>query len=767
MYGYAFDEMTGGLLLSDEESNFSKEPRPVYPAEMDALGFNEFWKYDPAVDAPYLWTEAGGNYFYRGAVIAKIKGGSLYEKPTLEPTLLENDDFAVPRGTELAPVDLDAMIAKNRERLSLLQLMTVRKIYNYFNRNKKKMDCFHVAFSGGKDSIVLLDLVKRSLPNTSFVVIFGDTGMEFSDTYALIDEVEEDCRAEGISFYRAKSDLEPLNSWRIFGAPSRVLRWCCSVHKSAPQTIKLREILGKSNYVGADLVGVRKHESVRRADYEYENFGMKQRGQYSFNPILEWNSAEIWLYIYSFALPINAAYKKGNSRAGCLFCPMSSGRADFFRRHCYTAEVDKYIDTIRETVTDENIDTYIENGGWENRRNGRDLKNPCRNHHESVDGDKLIITVSNPKTDWREWIKTLGEVPFSYEVTPTDDGCIVTADNRFAAIAEMKYFRRVFRKAAVCIGCRVCESNCVHGCISFRDGLHINNCRHCKQCHTVEEGCLMYHSTVLPSIDAGAVKGSLNTFADHAPKAEWVKEFFVLADDFFEQNDLGPKQFNFFKRFLFDAKLLDRKTSRRTEFAELVRQLGWESDVSWGLILINLVFGNPQIRWYVDNLPLGEILPRKVVEEKLKSADISEKDAKSIAKAFKRLCEIPLGTVLHFGTTTMKGRNLDTLTRTKAVVSDQRVVMYGLYKYAEACDEYQFGLTRLTETASGGAAVSPAKIFGLTRAEMEQAVNGLTARYPDFICATFTHDLEKISLTETKTPEDVLKLFEADGNVQT
>ena len=48
----------------------------------------------------------------------------------------------------------------------------------------------------------------------------------------------------------------------------------------------------------------------------------------------------------------------------------------------------------------------------------------------------------------------------------------------------------------------------------------------------------------------------------------------------------------------------------------------------------------------------------------------------------------------------------------------------------------------------------------LNREEMERFLNGLTARYSEFINATFTHDLDKISLAEDKTAEDVLKLFE-------
>ena len=96
-----------------------------------------------------------------------------------------------------------------------------------------------------KLSYGLLDLIRKALPKKSFVVVFGDTGMEFPDTYDVVDRVEEQCRQEKIEFYRASSNFLPEESWHLFGPPARVLRWCCSVHKATPQVLKLRKILQK------------------------------------------------------------------------------------------------------------------------------------------------------------------------------------------------------------------------------------------------------------------------------------------------------------------------------------------------------------------------------------------------------------------------------------------------------------------------------------------------------------------------------------------
>lgn len=55
MYSYSYDATTGGIVLNSSPTVFSKEPRPVWAAEMNLLGFHQYWNYDEQNDIPYMW----------------------------------------------------------------------------------------------------------------------------------------------------------------------------------------------------------------------------------------------------------------------------------------------------------------------------------------------------------------------------------------------------------------------------------------------------------------------------------------------------------------------------------------------------------------------------------------------------------------------------------------------------------------------------------------------------------------------------------------
>ncbi len=770
MYSYEWDSSTGGYVLTPTPLIFSKEPRPVYYKELDILGFDKHWKYDKNDCFPYMWAEAN-NYFYRGRLVAKVKGGSCYTAP--EIVLIEDPE---PNSFPLRFVDIPAMVEKNGNIIEQLAQDTIKKIYNTFVEYQKKVDVFYVAFSGGKDSVVTLDLVQRALPHNSFKVLFGDTGMEFPDTYKTVEEVKKVCAEGEIEFLTSRSQYEPDYTWSKFGPPATVHRWCCSVHKTSPQIIVLRDALGKPDFTGMAFIGVRASESLSRSEYDYVSLGEKHKGQYSCNPILEWNSAELYAYIYLRQLYLNEAYKKGNRRAGCLVCPRAAERNEYMARICYPAQFNALMDKVRDMYshnfrTEDKLEEFIRNGGWKARKNGRDL--PLKiDYKEKSDAHFFQITVDSPKTDWREWIKTIGVIKndsspyiidfrgseYQFEVVETNDCLKVRYDIALAKKAPLftKLLKNVFRKTACCIGCKECEADCHKGMIHMHDGkvTIAEGCVHCSQCHKVDKGCLIYKSLELPR--GGTKMGktqSLNCFSHHAPKLDWMEQYFTFKNEFKEKNTLGSQMFSFFKRFLKDADLLD--DNGFTRFAEIISDIGLDENLSWALMLANLAY-NPQIGWYICNISFGETMSKEYVCSMLVDSGADEKWVNDVWSSLARILDLPFSHV-GLGEMVKEKNKAVALYRTGWQVPDERVILYSLYQFSEKCGNFkQFTLTRLLDTSIESDGISPTQIFGLNRDTMEKILNGLTFNYPDLIEARFTLGLDNITLKSDKSAEEIL-----------
>lgn len=254
---------------------------------------------------------------------------------------------------------------------------------------------------------------------------------------------------------------------------------------------------------------------------------------------------------------------------------------------------------------------------------------------------------------------------------------------------------------------------------------------------------------------------SLNSFANHAPKAEWIQQFFEQGNDYWNQNGLNKKnQEPKVKRFLRESGVTD-KDNKCTELYTLIKNIGWESETSWGIMISNFI-DNPQFLWYVRNLDVGINYSRDKVSDMLIAEGVNKGDATSIINAFKRFTELPMGTSLNWGSVEMNGRQIESICRMKCIISDNRVVLYALYKFAEKCNDYkEFTLAWMMNDYIDRNGISPTRLFGLEYEEIKSILMGLTAKYPEFINATFTNDLDKITLTD-KTSEEVLRLFGED-----
>lgn len=776
MYSYDWDEETGGLLLNSTQQKMSKEPRPVYYKELDILGFDKYWNYAKDDSAPYMWAEAN-NYWYHGRKVASVKGGSLYTAPEL--VLLEEPE---PDGKPLIPVNIPLMVAKNHTILEALVQDTIKKVFNIYISYRKKVDIFYVAFSGGKDSVVALDIVQRALPHNEFKVVFGNTDMEFPTTTELVQKLSRKCSDEGIEFLEAASNMTSKESWNIFGPPARKVRWCCTVHKTAPVINMLSDKFANGKLRCVMITGVRGDESVSRSGYDEMSMGKKMAGQYSFHPILEWSSAEIYLYIYSQGLLLNDAYKYGFNRVGCIMCPNSSEKHEYIKRQCFPELVDEYCERITQNsakdLSGDNAKIFLETGGWKSRLSGRELKFSEEDRfqlNETPAYLKFSVNKLNPV--WKTWYKTMGiieensgEIMLEYNgvwrkcrESEDKNGGLIEIENLGNSKNSIEFiflFKSVLAKSQYCIFCKTCVAECPHRNISMSDGkITISDkCIKCHECLKILSGCLYYNS-IRGSKAMKSLKG-INKYLSVGVDAEWINSF--IDDNSFEP---GNRKTDVMYGFMTDAGIVAKR--KLTSFGELITRMGTSDANSWTLMLCNLAY-TPAFQWYIKNIPFNETYYERQLDIDM-GEDTTKKAKSEFWNGFKTILdtneafkEIGLGIpdITVKQTTAGEKKSMNSLVRQPWQDPDPRVILYSLYKFAEACgDYYHFTLRRLLDHDVDSAGISPTQIFGTDSDSMQQILIGLSINYPEFINASFTLDLDKIDLVNTKSSSDVLELF--------
>ena len=153
MYGYEWTDEYGIFRLTID-AKIQKEIRPVFYEELDFFGMDQFWDYPKDTDAPLLWAEGVRHYVLNGTCVAEAIGGGFYSKPTVK-RLTE-------KRLQLRTVDINRLYEVNCRLLINLEQKAVRFIQKQFSLYSKQKYSFICAFSGGKDSLALLVLDRKS-----------------------------------------------------------------------------------------------------------------------------------------------------------------------------------------------------------------------------------------------------------------------------------------------------------------------------------------------------------------------------------------------------------------------------------------------------------------------------------------------------------------------------------------------------------------------------------------------------------------------------
>lgn len=169
-----------------------------------------------------------------------------------------------------------------------------------------------VAYSGGKDSDVILQLAKEA--GINYRCIYKNTTIDPPGTIKHAEEM-------GAEIVRPKKSFFQLMDEN--GMPSRYYRFCCSKLKEYHYDKSMHKV----------VIGIRKAESVKR-DKNYDSptecIGTKKDPNEAIYPILTWTDEDVADFIADRKIKCAPRYydEEGNfhveRRLGCMCCPLQS-----------------------------------------------------------------------------------------------------------------------------------------------------------------------------------------------------------------------------------------------------------------------------------------------------------------------------------------------------------------------------------------------------------------------------------------------------------
>jgi 3'-phosphoadenosine 5'-phosphosulfate sulfotransferase (PAPS reductase)/FAD synthetase len=253
-------------------------------------------------------------------------------------------------------VKLQETLDRERERVNKLYNQSYEFLYNYLKEHKDIPIVFN--HSGGKDSCLSYDVFKKVLKQLEeenvkldYVISFANTSNDTADTYRFIKD-NNNIEQDKLRIMNPKEGFYPWIRRNNYLVPTALVRNCCSTFKEGQIQKKYNT---KKEYTM--ILGVRKHESVKRANYdwvmnyEFYNKLFKDRNTNpklwtNIAPIIEWYDEDVWIYLLNNNIPLNPQYEKGYNRCGCLICPYQSDYIDLLTEKYYPTLWKRWIEDI-------------------------------------------------------------------------------------------------------------------------------------------------------------------------------------------------------------------------------------------------------------------------------------------------------------------------------------------------------------------------------------------------------------------------------------
>lgn len=793
MFKVKWDVQNNGVILSDNitDDEAIPAPRPVFLQELQILEVDKHYRL-PNTDKPICWN-IDARYYYKGQPFFERRGAGIYSKPTIN----YNDCFTF---SSLEPIDIGKVIEINREAIETIENEAMDFIMGCYETFNGKVDDFVVAFSGGKDSQVILDLVTRVLPVESFKAVFQDTDMELPCTYDIVSYTEEDYkyRFPNFKLYHAKSDRSALDLWKQYGPPSRVNRWCCSVMKTTVfrRTMKELHQTEKQPKV-AVYEGVRSDESARRSGYERIGANVKHPNLFNCRPIFRWNDSEVFLYMFSRGIELNPAYRMGLTRVGCGVCPFASDWSEYLIRRIYPDISKKYVAVIEDMARNlglsskDKINEYISSNNWQKNAGGRGLI-PDGSRVDLISKEpNFECVVTQPKSDWRIWLYamcdffsdesgniTRGQMNFSgelyrFNVKETSNSVRFIVEGTVNKPALHAMLSRVLTKTAGCELCGVCEAECPTGALTVRNKVEINKnmCVHCHKCLEVSSrGCLIAHRKQINEggmlvKSANMRTSGIDRYSTFGLRDEWVDVFFDKGDSWFgSYPNLGTKMIPAAINWLREAELIDKKEKKISGKFDIVKNLYNRNKLAaWQVIWVGLSFNSAIVNSFVKSIKLEVQYTRDDIVAIMREdfPMLNDNTIKNPTNALVTMLRYsPLGFLtnevsdaqnIYVAELQMSGNSTKGIRRVSPGYVSMPALAYLLYKEAHTSKCFDVTVSDLLLPGQ----INPYSVLGMTADNLIPALKALTQM--GVLTADLTGGLENVHLNEDITPDEVLE----------
>ena len=166
----------------------------------------------------------------------------------------------------------------------------------------------YVAFSGGKDSLVVAHLVSRV--DADITLVYADDELIHDEHAVLIDRYKARM-GDRLRIVRGQSIHKWFRTWTdapFWRQPNLSIETLDRSPRQKP--LSAGEFAGRLGYDTA-ILGLRREESLRRAAILDGNDGISKLNRVTYvNPIIDWTTDDVWGYIIEHGLDYCSVYDR-------------------------------------------------------------------------------------------------------------------------------------------------------------------------------------------------------------------------------------------------------------------------------------------------------------------------------------------------------------------------------------------------------------------------------------------------------------------------